>query len=146
MYDFIGQSLFLSMFSLARTVGRIIFTLLILFSSYFGLFDHIGMTASVTQFGDVLTVYAEGTPEPPKTNQLETGIISSLNTLVSLMYSLFLPLTFFAGWLLTPDWVMGDFFGMRAVLYSLWILVSNVVYVVFAIILIAIAFMNILGV
>jgi hypothetical protein len=48
-----------------------------------------------------------------------------------------------AGWLLTPDWVFGEVFGLRPVLHDLWILVSNMVYVVFAFLLVVMAFMNI---
>jgi hypothetical protein len=61
------------------------------------------------------------------------------------MYALLTPLLGLAGWLLTPDWVFGEIFGLRPVLHDLWILVSNVVYVIFAFLLVAMAFMNIFG-
>jgi hypothetical protein len=44
---------------------------------------------------------------------------------------------------MTPDWVFGEIFGFRPVLHSLWVLVSNVVYVIFAFLLVVMAFMNI---
>lgn len=48
-----------------------------------------------------------------------------------------------AGWLLSPDWTFGDVFNMRDTLHQLWVLISNLVYVVFAFLLIVIAFRNI---
>lgn len=48
------------------------------------------------------------------------------------------------GWLLSPDWVNWTLFGMQDIMKELWILVSNVVYFIFAFLLIAIAFMNII--
>lgn len=50
-----------------------------------------------------------------------------------------------AGWLLTPDWVFGEIFGLRPVFHNLWILISNIVYIIFAFLLVAMAFMNIFG-
>lgn len=44
-----------------------------------------------------------------------------------------------------PGWTNGTMFGLLDYLKEIWILVSNVVYFVFAFILIAIAFMNIIG-
>ena len=46
---------------------------------------------------------------------------------------------------LYPGWVNGTMFGLEDYLKIIWIFVSNVVYFIFAFILIAIAFMNIIG-
>lgn len=50
-----------------------------------------------------------------------------------------------AGWLLSPDWTFGEVFGLRPILHQLWVLVSNVVYVIFGFFLVFIAFANIFG-
>lgn len=54
-------------------------------------------------------------------------------------------LTMVISWFLSPEWLTWWFFGINWYLKEIWILVSNVVYFVFAFILIWIAFMNILG-
>ena len=50
-----------------------------------------------------------------------------------------------AGWLMTPDWTFGEIFGLRPILHELWVTVANFVYIVFAFLLVAMAFMNIFG-
>jgi hypothetical protein len=46
--------------------------------------------------------------------------------------------------LLSPDWINGTIFGMEGIMKELWILMSNIVYLIFAFLLIVIAFMNII--
>ncbi len=46
---------------------------------------------------------------------------------------------------LTPGWVNGSIFGLDGYMKEMWIMVSNIVYFIFAFILIMIAFMNIIG-
>jgi hypothetical protein len=58
-------------------------------------------------------------------------IIATLTSLISL--------------LLTPGWVNGTIFGFDVYLKDIWVLISNIVYFIFAFILIAISFMNIVG-
>jgi hypothetical protein len=55
------------------------------------------------------------------------------------------PVIIFAGWLLSPDWSSGDLFGLRAPMHSMWIIVSNIVYFIYAILLIIIALATIFG-
>ncbi len=50
-----------------------------------------------------------------------------------------------AGWLLSPDWTMGDFFGLRSYFQHVWVFVANVVYVIFALMLLYMAIMQIFG-
>lgn len=71
-----------------------------------------------------------------------TGL-SFINGFFNILFALITPLLMLAGWLLTPDWVFGEIFGLRVVLHDLWILVSNLVYVIFAFLLVAMAFANI---
>ena len=44
-----------------------------------------------------------------------------------------------ASWLMSPDWTSGDMFGIRPILHTLWVLIANVTYFVYAILLIFIA-------
>lgn len=69
-------------------------------------------------------------------------IINVINLLVALLTA---PAAIMAGWLLTPDWTFGDFFGIREYLYEIWVLVSNIVYIIFAMILLWLAAMGIFG-
>jgi hypothetical protein len=80
---------------------------------------------------------------PADKDEVWKTILSLLNGLTNVVFSLLTPLLMLAGWLLTPDWVFGEVFGLRPVLHDLWILVSNMVYVVFAFLLVVMAFMNI---
>jgi hypothetical protein len=51
----------------------------------------------------------------------------------------------FAGWLMSPDWTSGDLFGLREPMHKMWIIVSNIVYFIYAILLIIIALATIFG-
>ena len=62
---------------------------------------------------------------------IASGLLGATTSLVSLF--------------LTPGWVNGTIFGLDWYMKSIWILVSNVVYFIFAFLLIVIAFMNIIG-
>lgn len=70
-------------------------------------------------------------------------VLSLINSFISVISYISFPLVMLAGWLLTPDWTFGDIFGLRPILHSLWVLVSNVVYVIFALMLVVVAFVNI---
>ena len=74
-----------------------------------------------------------------------TAAASGVNGIIEVVMMVFLPATILAGWLLSPDWTFGEIFGLRPIIHSLWVLISNVVYVIFAFLLIAMAFMNIFG-
>ena len=68
-----------------------------------------------------------------------------LNLVIAAISFLYVPFSMLSGWLLSPDWTFGDFIHLRPVLHSLWIFVSNTVYVVFAAMLIVVAIANIFG-
>lgn len=67
------------------------------------------------------------------------GVIKFFNSALGILTILVSPLIMFAGWLMSPDWVTGDFFGLREPMYRLWMTVSNIIYFVYAILLIFIA-------
>lgn len=80
-----------------------------------------------------------------QTNQEEAN---NLKTLVGMLFKfvamILAALTGMVWFFLTPEWVNGELFHLGAMLKYIWIMVSNVVYLIFAILLIVIAFMNII--
>ena len=105
------------------------------FFSYIAIFFLISFL-----FGD--TALAAGA----KTTDTETvkkfaEIINAILKGVSLLLWL---MTYLATVFLSPEWINGSLFWMNAKFKEVWIMVSNVVYFIFAFILIWIAFMNII--
>lgn len=68
-------------------------------------------------------------------NKLVAGLNIILNTLTIIVT----PVIVLASWLMSPDWTSGDLFQMRPILHSLWVTVSNIVYFIYAVLLIFIA-------
>ncbi|MCP4523396.1 MAG: hypothetical protein GY828_04190, partial [Candidatus Gracilibacteria bacterium] len=66
------------------------------------------------------------------------AFIQIITTLVGVMSNI-------VGVFLNPSWTNGIGLGLHEHLRSLWILISNVVYFIFAFLLVVIAFMNIIG-
>jgi hypothetical protein len=81
----------------------------------------------------------------PVVDETINSIISVLNLGIGVLTFLVTPLIMLAGWLLSPDWTFGEIFGLRPILHQLWILISNVVYVIFGFMLVFVAFANIFG-
>jgi len=80
--------------------------------------------------------------------QLETekvqGWMTILNSIVAWLAGLLALMTYLVTMFLDPAWLNWSLFNMTWVFKEIWILVSNVVYFIFAFILIWIAFMNII--
>ncbi len=70
-------------------------------------------------------------------------IVQVLNLVFTIITFLLTPAIVLAGWLLSPDWTMGDFFGLRPYFINVWVLVSNLVYIIFAMMLLWMAVMQI---
>lgn len=88
---------------------------------------------------------AAGSDTKGVVNDAMNGTVDIANVVIKL-FSIFLtPLIMLAGWLLSPDWTFGDILGLRPILHQIWILMSNVVYVIFGFMLVFIAFANIFG-
>lgn len=87
--------------------------------------------------------------EPAPTTGLDSEttrkIVQALNYLLTGASAIMALITSLVTMFLYPGWVNGTLFGLQDYLKIIWILVSNVVYFIFAFILIAIAFMNIIG-
>ena len=73
------------------------------------------------------------------------SIVDFLNIILGFVTLLVSPAILFAGWLMSPDWTSGDLFGLRTPMYALWVTVSNIVYFVYAILLILIALGTMFG-
>lgn len=72
-------------------------------------------------------------------------IAKALNFLLAGAAMILSMITSFITMFLYPGWVNGSLFGLQAYFKDIWILISNIVYFMFAGVLIIIAFMNIIG-
>jgi len=110
----------------------------IFFYSLFAVFIFIALhdvSFAVNEGGSQVT--QSSATETDKWVKIWNWIIASLTTLLGI-------LTYFVTLLLDPDFVSWKLFEINTKLHDLWILVSNIVYFIFAFILIWIAFMNII--
>jgi hypothetical protein len=71
--------------------------------------------------------------------------IALINTFLGVLTIIVTPAIILASWLMSPDWTSGDLFGLREIMYSVWITVSNIMYFIYAILLIIIALGTIFG-
>lgn len=83
--------------------------------------------------------------EPVISKEDSEKVVKILNGFITAAAALMGMVTSFITMFLYPGWVNGTLFGLQDYLKIMWILVSNIVYFIFAFILIAIAFMNIIG-
>ena len=67
------------------------------------------------------------------------SLVAGLNIILAILTILVSPAIMLASWLMSPDWTSGDIFGMRPIIHDLWVLVANVTYFIYAILLIFIA-------
>jgi len=70
---------------------------------------------------------------------LYNTLATVLNLIIDLLTIIVTPAIILASWLISPDWTSGDLFNLRPVIHDLWVLVSNIVYFIYAILLIVIA-------
>ncbi len=66
-------------------------------------------------------------------------LVAAINIFLEILSFIVSPAIMLAGWLMSPDWTSGDLFNLRPVLHKLWVLVSNVTYFIYALLLIFIA-------
>jgi hypothetical protein len=86
--------------------------------------------------------------DPPASSdatKMYNNLINGINILLGVITVIVSPAIMFASWLMSPDWTSGDLFGIRAPMYNLWVTVSNIVYFVYAILLILIALGTMFG-
>ncbi len=66
-------------------------------------------------------------------------LVAAVNVMLGIVTIIVTPAIMLASWLMSPDWTAGDLFGIRPVMHSLWVTVSNITYLIYAILLIFIA-------
>lgn len=107
--------------------------------SYFKNLKHISWKRVIC----ILALFAWSTCFAIDDSEMMQNIVSFMNVVFAMITALLTPAVILAWWLLTPDWTMGDFFGLRPYFLNVWILVSNLVYIAFAMILLFLAVMQI---
>ncbi len=120
-----------SMFSpdLFRTIRK--WLLLVLFSFI------------IVSFFDISFTFASnGAPDTPKATGTEAT--KWLSGLIEIVWTLLGLLTALVALLLNPGWINWEIFWLTWYLKDMWVLISNFVYIIFALLLIVIAFMNII--
>lgn len=79
------------------------------------------------------------TPAADETAKKWNSIIDYLNMALGVLTFIVSPAIILASWLMSPDWTSGDLFGLRTVMHDLWITISNILYFIYAVLLIVIA-------
>lgn len=87
----------------------------------------------------------EGVPTPTDATKWANQVVDILNIILGFVTLVVSPAIMFAGWLMSPDWTSGDLFGLRTPMYALWVTVSNIVYFIYAVLLILIALGTMFG-
>lgn len=79
-----------------------------------------------------------------KEKDILTNFITVLDWAISIWALILGLFAYLVTLFLSPEWTSGNIFGIKDNLKDIWILISNIVYIVFAFLLIAIAFLNII--
>ncbi len=74
-----------------------------------------------------------------KMQEMLQSLVAGLNIILDILTIVVTPAIILASWLMSPDWTSGDLFQIRPMIHELWIVVSNVTYFIYAILLIFIA-------
>jgi len=83
--------------------------------------------------------------EPMVSQEAADKVVWLLNWFIAIAATLLWMVTAFITLFIYPWWTNGTLFGLTEYLRDIWVLVSNVVYFIFAFILVTIAFMNIIN-
>lgn len=89
--------------------------------------------------------YNTGTPTPQtgtggtSEQEMMRSIVNGLNLALDLFTIVVTPAIILASWLMSPDWTTGDLFNLRPVLHDMWVMISNITYFIYAVLLIFIA-------
>ena len=74
-----------------------------------------------------------------KMQEMLQWLVNGLKIILDILTIIVSPAIILASWLMSPDWTSGDLFQIRPMIHQLWIVVSNVTYFIYAILLIFIA-------
>ena len=131
-----------------QTLRKILLSLILAISVltlFFGDFTHITSSISGIDIyaadgaGNVTDTQTVSTQEKNTTESTFESFNNIINVILGLLTALVSPLIMLASWLMSPDWTSGDLFGLRAPMYKIWIVVSNIIYLIYGLMLIIIA-------
>lgn len=86
-----------------------------------------------------------GTTQSDEMKEMYNKLVAALNIALVWVNVVIAPAVILASWLMSPDWTSGDAFGLREIMHKIWIIISNIIYFVYAILLIIIALATIFG-
>lgn len=78
-------------------------------------------------------------PNYDKVNNGLQTVAEWINGMLGVLSMLATPFMMLVGWFMSPEWMTGKIFGLDQPMYSLWKTISNIVYFIYAILLIIIA-------
>jgi len=120
-----------------------------------GFFVSVEKNDSITNILPQITfeinqIYAADDPAKKNNTSIEmkemyNKLVAALNIVLAALSFIIMPAIILASWLMSPDWTSGDAFGLREIMHDIWIIVSNIIYFVYAILLIIIALATIFG-
>ena len=99
-------------------------------------------TVIMTNWTEVDVSTSAGTASTTQNAEIQkmlNTLVAAINIILNILTIMVSPAIMLASWLMSPDWTSGDLFGIRPVMHSLWVTVSNITYLIYAILLIFIA-------
>ncbi len=130
--------------SFAKRYKKILFLIILVLGIFFIMNTFALEPDATSPWGSAAPIWW-GTTNPVVSKEVSEKVVNILNGIITGASAIMGLLTSFITIFLYPGWVNGTLFGLQDYLKEIWILISNVVYFIFAFILIAIAFMNIIG-
>lgn len=117
---------------------RILLVIGILYVWGITIFPYYEDTNSIVSIFAVENTYAATNAAPLNTQNQpeEVNLISLIDNFIRLVSVMVTPMISFAGWLLSPDWTHGELFGLRDILYKIWVMTSNLAYFWYAFLLV----------
>ena len=121
---------------------KIIFFIIILLLLYF-FFIEIASAAWTDGTATPTTGWTSASTPTTNSSGLST-FIDIVNQLIKVSAVFISLMTYLATMFLSPEWINWSLFWMSTYFRQIWILISNVVYLIFAFVLVFVAFMNII--
>lgn len=72
-------------------------------------------------------------------NEWLNTLISAINIIIGLLTVILTPLIMLSSWLMSPDWSSWDLFNLRWPMHNLWKIISNIIYFIYAVLLLVVA-------
>ncbi len=126
--------------------NKIITSFLLLLIAVGGFFGNIEngkynevLSVNAAVDGNPNAVVENWTNKPEPKCEWINCVAKTVNSIFKIMTIIVSPAIIFASWLLSPDWTSGDMFNLRGTMYNMWVMISNIIYFIYAILLIIIA-------